>query len=267
VPAAASFHELISGYRLVFADDFGGDRLDESVWLPYYLPHWAGRAASLASHRVCDGRLRLFIDDQQIAWRADVESQMRVSSIQTGCFAGPLGSTVGQHRTHDLLRVVEEQPFVELLTPLYGAIEMRARWQPVPGQMVAWWMIGVEDRPERSAEICVFEIFGNEATADGALVGCGVHPFGDPTIVDDFEKVQVGIDVSEWHDYAVVWTPTAVTFFVDGRPTKHVEQALTYPMQLMVNIYDFGPFTPRRDGPFEIDRVRLHQRADGAEVN
>lgn len=254
-----AFEQQIRDHRLAFEDDFDGDRLDESTWLPYYLPHWAGRDASRASHRVRDGRLQLFIDDDQTAWRSDVDPHMRVSSIQTGCFAGPLGSTIGQHRTHDLLRVVEEQPFLQLLTPSFGAVDIRVRWRPTPDQMVALWMIGLEDRPERSAEICVLEIFGNEATTNEALVGCGIHPFGDPTIVDDFDKVPVDIDVSHWHDYAVIWTPIDVTFFVDGQPTKHVDQAPTYPMQLMLNIYDFGAFGPGRDGPFEIERVRLHQ--------
>ncbi len=260
---SASFGERINGYRLEFDDDFDGDRLDESSWLPYYLPHWAGREVSRARHRVSDSRLQLFIADDQPAWKPELDPRMRVSSIQTGCFAGPLGSTIGQHRTNDLLRVVEEQAPVQLFTPLFGAIEIRVRWRPVPDQMVALWMIGLEDRPERSAEICVFEIFGNDATGAGAdagvLMGCGLHPFGDPTIVDDFEQVPVGIDVAEWHDYAVVWTPHDVTFFVDGRPIKHVDQAPTYSMQLMLNIYDFGAFTRGRDAPFEIERVRHHQ--------
>jgi hypothetical protein len=59
--------------------------------------------------------------------------------------------------------------------------------------MVALWMIGFEDRPERSAEICICEIFGAEAAPDRASVGVGIHPFGDPAIVDDFEKVAVSI--------------------------------------------------------------------------
>lgn len=261
-PGTALTDRFVCRYRLVFEDDFDGDQLDESIWLPYYLPHWVGREASRARHRVRDGRLQLFIADDQPAWNPELDPQMRVSSIQTGCFAGPLGSTIGQHRTHDLLRVVEEQPSIQLLTPLFGAIEIRVRWQPMPNQMVALWMIGVEDKPERSAEICIFEIFGNEATSGGALVGCGVHPFGDPAIVDDFEKVSVGIDVSEWHDYAVVWTPRDVTFFVDGQPTKYVEQAPKYPMQLMLDIYDFGVFMPGRDAPFEIERIRVRQRED-----
>ena len=45
--------------------------------------------------------------------------------------------------------------------------------------MVALWMIGYEDPPERSAEICVCEIFGREVGVDHALVGMGVHPLGD----------------------------------------------------------------------------------------
>jgi len=256
-PGTSLSDQYIRGYRLLIQDDFGHDHLDESIWLPYYLPHWVGREASRARHRVRDGRLQLFIDDDQPAWNSDVDPRMRVSSIETGCFAGPLGSTIGQHRTHGLLRVLEEQPSIQLLTPLFGAIEIRVHWTPMPDQMVALWMIGVEDTPERSAEICIFEIFGNEATDADALVGCGVHPFGDPAIVDDFEKVRVGNDVSEWHDYAVVWTPHDVTFFVDGQPTKHVEQSPTYPMQLMLNIYDFGAFTHGRDAPFEIERISV----------
>ena len=92
------------------------------------------------------------------------------------------------------------------------------------------------------------------------MVGPIIHPFGDPAIVDDFEKVSVGIDVSEWHDYAVVWTPRDVTFLVDGQPTKYVEQTPKYPMQLMSNIYDFGAFMPGRDAPFEIELIRVRQR-------
>jgi hypothetical protein len=45
---------------------------------------------------------------------------------------------------------------------------------------------GYEEEPHRSAEICVCEIFGRDVTPDRASVGMGVHPFGDPLIVDEF---------------------------------------------------------------------------------
>jgi hypothetical protein len=37
--------------------------------------------------------------------------------------------------------------------------------------MVAFWMIGFEDAPERSAEICICEIFGRDVQRDDAVVG------------------------------------------------------------------------------------------------
>ena len=54
-------------------------------------------------------------------------------------------------------------------------------------------MIGYEDEPGRSAEICICEIFGSEADTSGALVGMGIHPFNDRTIRDDFTEVETAI--------------------------------------------------------------------------
>ena len=109
------------------------------------------------------------------------------------------------------------------------------------------------------------EIFGADASSGSAAIGMGVHPFGDPAITDDFEQVEVGIDVGDWHDYGVVWTPEDVTFFVDGEPVKHVAQSPQYPMQLMLNIYDFAPSrSDRAASPFEVAQVRILRPADVA---
>jgi hypothetical protein len=67
--------------------------------------------------------------------------------------------------------------------------------------MVALWMIGYEDEPERSAEICVCEIFGKDVEAHRARVGMGVHPFGDARIVE-FSAEKLPIDVRDFHVYA-----------------------------------------------------------------
>jgi beta-glucanase (GH16 family) len=169
-----------------------------------------------------------------------------VSSLQTGVYAGPLGSPIGQHRFSPELVVREEQRPEALYTPQYGLIECRARALADPADMVALWMIGYEDRPEQSAEICVFEIFGRDVLPDMAGVGMGVHPFGDPAIVDDFARLPLAIDAREFHDYAAAWTPEQVAFYVDEALVKVVEQSPAYPMQLMLGIYEFadGPELP-----------------------
>ena len=127
--------------------------------------------------------------------------------------------------------------------------------------MVALWLIGYEDEPERSAEICVCEIFGRDVESDSVTVGLGVHPFGDPRIVDDFSRVTLPLDAREFHVYAADWRPDRVVFSVDGETVKTVERAPDYPMQLMLDIYEFPPAEGRaRAGPhpkeFVVDYVR-----------
>lgn len=261
IPGSLStLSHLLAGHRLVIDEQFDGFELDRTRWVPYYLPQWAGRERSRAHYRLTNKRLELFIADDQPAWLPEVEGDLRVSSLQTGCFAGPVGSTIGQHRTNHRMVVVEEQPVQRHITPMFGAVELRASWIPHLDYMVAFWMIGFEDQPHRSAEICVCEIFGSDVSEDMALVGMGVHPFGDPTIVDEFDKVSAAIDVRAIHDYAAVWTPGDITFFIDGEPVKRVEQSPQYPMQLMLNMYGFGA-DPDRPAcqPFIVHRVRVHE--------
>jgi hypothetical protein len=227
------------GYELEFEDTFDGDRLDEARWLPYYLPQWSGREASAARHRIGDGHLRLVIEEDQPPWCPEYDGQLRVSSLQTGVFAGPVGSPVGQHRLSPQAVVRQAQPAVRLYTPQYGFFEIRMTALDDPRNMVALWMIGYEDEPDRSAEICVCEIFGRDVGRDGARVGMGLHPFGDPTIREEFAAEPVPIDVREFHVYAAEWTADQVSFFVDGELVKTVHQAPRYPMQFMLGIYEF----------------------------
>jgi hypothetical protein len=243
-------------YELEFEDTFEGDALDRGRWLPYYLPHWSSRTRAAARYEVGGGALRLLIEAGQQPWCPELDGEVRVSSLQTGAFAGPVGTAIGQHRFDPEAVVREAQPNVRLYTPQFGRIELRARATDDPAAMAALWMIGYEDEPERSAEICVCELFGREVAADHALVGVGVHPFGDASIVDDFSKVPVPIDARELHVYAADWTPERVAFSVDGETIKTVDQSPGYPMQLMLGIYELPPARGPYPKEFLVDYVR-----------
>ena len=247
-------------FELEFEDTFEADDLDGARWLPYYLPHWSSRRASAARYRLLDGQLHLMIESDQEPWCPELDGEIRVSSLQTGEFAGPLGSGVGLHRFHAAAIVREEQPQVRLYTPRYGRVEARMRASTDPTTMVTLWLIGVEDVPERSAEICIFEIFGKDVTPDAAGVGMGVRRFSDPAIVDEFTRPRVPIDARAFHVYAATWEPERVTFSIDDEPITVVEQSPTYPMLLMLGIYEFPePAGRRADGAypktFVVDRV------------
>jgi len=255
-------------YELEFEDDFEGATLDTGRWLPHYLPQWSSRERSAARYELRDGALRLQIAADQEPWCPELDGDLRVSSLQTGVLSGPVGSTVGQHRFSPDAVVREAQEPLRLYTPLYGRIEVTARALDDPRAMVALWMIGYEDEPERSAEICVMEIFGRDVEDGHAGVGMGIHPFGDPDLVDEFERVRVPVDVREPHTYAADWTHDGVEFRVDGETVKAVAQSPSYPMQLMLGIYELdGDGDATRDPgaypkEFVVDRVRGHRLAD-----
>jgi hypothetical protein len=236
--------------ELEFEDIFDGDALDTSRWLPYYLPHWSSRERSAARYGIHDGTLRLLIEADQEPWCPEFDGDVRVSSLQTGLYTG-------QHRFNPAATIREEQENVRLYTPQYGRIELRAKATDDPNAMVALWMIGYEDEPERSAEICVCEIFGRDVGSGEAGVGVGLHPFGDPQIVDDFSRVTVPIEAREFHVYAAEWTPQGVVFEVDGETIKTAGQSPAYPMQLMLSLYDFPADEPTAyPKEFAVDYVR-----------
>ncbi len=223
-----------------FVDDFDGDDLDPAVWVPHYLPQWSSRAATAACYEVRDSCLRLFLPDDAPLWCPGEHPPLRVSGVQSGVFSGPVGSTVGQQPPWPGAVVREEQPALRGWTPRYGVLEMRARATVTPRSMVAWWLVGFEDPPERCGELCVVEVFGDAVhPVDGAAVGAGVHPFRDPRLVDDFAAPRPGIDVADWHTYAVDWRPDRAVFSVDGRPVREVAVTPDYPVQAMLAVFDF----------------------------
>jgi hypothetical protein len=250
--------------RPVFEDDFDGPDLDTSVWLPHYLPAWSSRAASAATYSVEHSCLHLTIPADQGLWCAgDHEPPMRVSGIQSGSFSGPVGSAVGQQPYREGLTVQEEQPEFWGWTPEGGLVEMRARAVLTPRSMVAFWMVGLEDQPERSAEICVAEIFGNAVEPGrSAAVGMGLHKFRDPAVSEDFEAVRLPLDVTEFHDYAVDWSAEQVDFLVDGAPVRWCPRPPSYPMQLMIAVFDFPEpgDAVETDPALVVDHVRGHER-------
>jgi hypothetical protein len=229
-----------------FRDDFDGADLDTEVWVPHYLPQWSSRAESAATYALADSELRLTIPPGQGLWCAqDHDPPLRVSGIQSGVFSGEVGSTVGQQPFRDGAVVREFQPTQWGWTPEYGLLEICARMDLSPRSMAAVWMVGLEEVPERSAEICIFEVFGDALDGSTAAVGMGVHPFRDPTLTDAFEAPRLSIDVGRFHVYGAEWRRGQVDFLVDGQQVKTVQEAPGYAMQMMIAVFDF----PAKDGP------------------
>ena len=182
-------------------------------------------------------------------------ASVRVSSLQTGVArrpAGQPGRPAPVHaRTPSSGRRRTSSGSTRRST---ASSRLRARVGDDPSSMAALWMIGFEDRPERSAEICVVEIFGRDVgrgPAPRSAWAC--TPSATRRITDEFVAVRSCRSTSrEFHDYAVEWTPEHVAFFVDGELVTVVEQSPGLPDAVHArHLRVPGDRTaPRRRGPY-----------------
>ncbi len=257
------------GHRLVFQDEFERPDLDPHKWLPFYLPHWSSRARSAPNYGLRDGNLILQITADQQPWCPEFDGQVKCSSIQTGEFAGPVESQIGQHRFNPRCTVREAQANTRLFTPQYGYFEMRARAVRNRRNHVALWMIGYEDTPEKSGEIAIFEIMGASISPTSSQIGYGVRKWSDSRLENEFYQELFPFDASRFHIYGLDWAPTHLDFYIDNQKVKTSPQSPDYPMQFMLGIYEL----PIKDQPVEanppgevypkdfiIDYFRAYQR-------
>ncbi len=105
--------------------------------------------------------------------------------------------------------------------------------------MFAFWMAGIEDRPERCGEICVAEIFGNALRNGHAEVGMGIKAFRDPALTQAFRADPRALDVTRFHTDGVEWRPGALAVDIDGEVVHRLDQGPDYPVQLMIGVFDF----------------------------
>ncbi|MGE0508932.1 MAG: glycoside hydrolase family 16 protein [Acidimicrobiia bacterium] len=117
---------------------------------------------------------------------------------------------------------------------------MRCRMDLTSRSMGAVWLAGFEEQPDDAGELCVVEVFGRSVD-DGrsAEVGVGVKQIHDSRLVHDFVAPRLSIDVAEDHDYAVEWDAARAVFSVDGEQVHACTNPPTYPMQMMLAVFDF----------------------------
>jgi Glycosyl hydrolases family 16 len=253
-------------FGTTFEEQFKGPGLDPTRWLQHYLPAWSSREATRASLRVDDTGLTLDIPVDHPIWcPGDHEPALRVSGIQSGNWSGPVGTPFGQQRFREGQLVREEQERFEGWLPTGGRVEISARMLLSPRSMAALWLSGFEDDPEQEhcGEICVFEVFGNAlgpAEGPSADVGVGIKAFRDPALRQDFAAPRLPLDVTAFHTYAVDWHADEAVFTVDGGVVRRCAHPPTYPMQLMLAVFDFPEWSTGDDAQLVPELVVSHVR-------
>jgi hypothetical protein len=124
--------------------------------------------------------------------------------------------------------------------------------------MLAFWLVGFEEQSaEQSGEICVAELFGSAIGPSRSGVRIGVKAHNDPRLHDDMEEVALDLDAGAWHTYTAEWTAERIRFFVDDQLVRTVHQRIDYPLQLMVDLFEFPQDTDRDEAAYpKIGEVR-----------
>ncbi len=104
----------------------------------------------------------------------------------------------------------------------YGTASARMKMPAGAGLWPAFWALGEGKWPD-CGEIDIMETVGDSSWVSNALHGPGY--FGNTPIVyrASFPK---GVDVTQWHVYAVDWTANSLIFKIDGKITYSVTRKM-----------------------------------------
>ena len=184
------------------------------------------------------GVLTLRIDADQPPWLPEDESCGCPTSKPAPSPAQSAPPRAHRHRTD--FAVETAQPTRRLYTPSTGIVEASLRASPDPTCMLAVWLVGFEEAaPEQSGEICIAELYGHALGPrrfDGAHRGQGPPR---PATTRGHGRRRARLDATDWHTYAAAWTAEEDPLLRGRRLVRTVAQGLHYPLQLMVDLFEF----------------------------
>ena len=262
------------GYRLIFQDEFDGETLDYSRWVPQYLSSWAQKPELAEPTYIMEnGLMRLQIFAETQPWCPEYDGETVVSGFTTG----DRNALHNWNGTSAVRNPVEMQA-----THLnqYGYYEIRAKGQSGSARHAAWWLLGFEDVPDESAEIDIFEILGNNSHK----VPVNFHAWNDPDAPDGggFSYTNRQMDFhEEFHIYGFNWiegggqgeAPDKMEFYVDGVKTGERNVNIDYPVLQLFSLYEkraggwTGIWLPKPyPNTFDIDYVRVYKLVPGGQA-
>jgi len=111
----------------------------------------------------------------------------------------------------------------------YGYFEARIKWTGVQGAWPGFWLFSEAQRDGQTSaslqtsEIDIMEGDGNYPNGyNTALHSNSSNMFGvpDQTCPSNNFHADLGLGnlTTDWHTYGLLWTPTSITWYLDGRP-------------------------------------------------
>lgn len=107
--------------------------------------------------------------------------------------------------------------------------------------MLAVWLVGTEHlNPSDAGEVCVFEVDA-PASGEGWSARTGIKAHGDDRLTTDMARIPIDSDLSHPHTWTAIWGDGVTTIGLNGRVVRKMRQAPTYPLFLMIDLFEIGP--------------------------
>lgn len=187
--------------KVVFFDDFNTGHLDRSKWNVVV----TGFHVNNEQQAYVDSSNTLFEENGQLV-------------LQPGYTPGFV-TRDGQHFDFISSRINTKDKFEFQ----YGRAEARIRITSGAGLWPAWWMLGSNGDWPACGETDIMEFVGEGDWASAAVHG--PHYSGETPFVNRWYFPR-GQDVTQWHLYAVDWTPDSLVFSYDGHTVFRLTKAM-----------------------------------------
>ena len=248
--AETSSYETINGqlYRVILNEDFKTkDYLDANIFADCYgITSWTDNPGKCrANYKIEDGLLKLIINEDTELWSPD--SANKASGICTGKRNGLHPNTDSRLALYNSSTPYGNytEKFLGFIMQ-YGRVEIKCKIPYGKDHMSAFWLLGVQDNIEQTAEIDIFETSTgrSETTTIGTIHTWYDKSIGTGSNVYSTYEYDVDSDMSaNFHTYTVEWDETGVELYVDG--VKKIgkdkigwNKNIAYPMMILLDHYE-----------------------------
>ena len=254
----------LTGYELVFCEEFDGDSLNRDVW--NFTPPFNGCISSEDSFEgynlygaVCNEQMLEFSEGALI---------MHIKYCENGIE----GSNAKYYYAPEICSA-------KSFNPVYGYFECRAILPKSSHSDAAFWInsenMYLEDTGyEDGVEVDIFESMQwNSGTRKENTVEHNIHYYQNGEWKrSGATAVRVkGNPYEEYHTYGLLWEPTGYTFYIDGVESMHTDYAVSRSPEHLILSYvlrkgteDDSPsdkvYVDNGDGKFIIDYVKAYQK-------
>lgn len=247
----------LDGYKLLWNDEFDGDKMDESKW--NYEPHEPGWTNNELQEYTTSTD-NVFVRDGHLVLKA-IKTEKDGKDYYTS------GKVTGQNKTDFM----------------YGKVVVSAKVPEGQGLWPAIWMMPKDEsyygQWPKCGEIDIMESLGNDTTISYSTI----H-YGEPHAEQQGTIEKKGADSfsAKFHEYSVEWEPGEMRFYTDdelvltvndwftaveGEDDKPYPAPFNQPFFVQMNLAVGGNWpgdpdatTDFNKAEFEIDYVRVYQK-------